>query len=250
MPLIGLSLVVTILCAVHVVRSGRPLYWIWLLLIGSYLAAAVYFFVAILPDLRNDPRSRKATAKVLDAIDPERQRRRIREQLELADTTDNRRALAEECLRLGDHRNAADLYRSILKGLYATDPLFMLGLAQAQAGDGDYAAARATLEALIKANPDFRSPDGHLLYARCLDELGEHDAALEEYEVLARSYPGEQARLRYANLLRRRERTGEAHAVLEDMLRRARVAPRYYRDKESEWLDAARRELADLRQAG
>lgn len=250
MPLIGLSLIVTILCAVHVVRSGRPLYWIWLLLIGSYLAAAVYFFVAILPDLRNDPRSRKATAKVLDAIDPERQRRRIREQLELADTTDNRRALAEECLRLGDHRNAADLYRSILKGLYATDPLFMLGLAQAQAGDGDYAAARATLEALIAANPDFRSPDGHLLYARCLEELGEHDAALEEYEVLARSYPGEQARWRYANLLRRRERTGEAHAVLEDMLRRARVAPRYYRNKEREWLEAARRELADLRQAG
>lgn len=250
MPLIGLSLVVTILCAVHVVRSGRPLYWIWLLLIGSYLAAAVYFFVAILPDLRNDPRSRKATAKVLDAIDPERQRRRIREQLELADTTDNRRALAEECLRLGDHRNAADLYRSILKGLYATDPLFMLGLAQAQAGDGDYAAARATLDALIAANPDFRSPDGHLLYARCLEELGEHDATLEEYEVLARSYPGEQARWRYANLLRQSNRTGEAHAVLEDMLRRARVAPRYYRDKEREWLDAARRELADLRQAG
>ena len=98
-------------------RSGRPLYWIWLLLIGSYLAVGVYVFVAVLPDLRNDPRSRKATRRVLETIDPERRRRAIRERLELADTTDNRRALAEECLRLGDYRNAAELYESILKGM-------------------------------------------------------------------------------------------------------------------------------------
>jgi len=247
MPLLLLaSFALTILCAIHVVRSGRPLYWIWLLLIGSYLAVGVYVFVAVLPDLRNDPRSRKATRRVLETIDPERRRRAIRERLELADTTDNRRALAEECLRLRDYRNAAELYESILKGMYATEPLFMLGLAEAQAGNGDFAAARTTLDALMQANPSFRSTDGHLLYARCLEELGEHDAALAEYEVLARSYPGEQARYRYANLLRRRERVAEARTVLQDMLKRARLAPRYYRRKEREWLDAAKRELGSL----
>jgi len=247
MPLLLLaSFALTILCAIHVVRSGRPLYWIWLLLIGSYLAVAVYVFVAVLPDLRNDPRSRKATRRVLETIDPERRRRAIRERLELADTTDNRRALAEECLRLGDYRNAAELYESILKGMYATEPPFMLGLAEAQAGNGDFAVARTTLDALMRANPGFRSTDGHLLYARCLEELGEHDAALAEYEVLARSYPGEQARYRYANLLRRRERVAEARTVLQDMLKRARLAPRYYRRKEREWLDAAKRELGSL----
>jgi hypothetical protein len=247
MPLLLLaSFALTILCAIHVVRSGRPLYWIWLLLIGSYLAVGVYVFVAVLPDLRNDPRSRKATRRVLETIDPERRRRAIRERLELADTTDNRRALAEECLRLGDYRNAAELYESILKGMYATEPPFMLGLAEAQAGNGDFAVARTTLDALMRANPGFRSTDGHLLYARCLEELGEHDAALAEYEVLARSYPGEQARYRYANLLRRRERVAEARTVLQDMLKRARLAPRYYRRKEREWLDAAKRELGSL----
>ncbi|NCT68839.1 MAG: tetratricopeptide repeat protein [Rhodanobacteraceae bacterium] len=240
------SLALQILCAVHVVRSGRPLYWIWLLLIGSYLAVLIYVLVAVLPDLRNDPRSRKVGRQVLATLDPARQRRHIQQRLELADTTDNRRALAEECLRLGDYANAAELYRSILKGMYATEPLFMLGLAQAQVGAADYAGARATLDALIAANPDFRSSDGHLLYARCLEELGEHAAALHEYEALARSYPGEQARFRYANLLRRHERLDEAREVLCDMLRRARLAPRYYRRKEREWLEAAKRELSAL----
>lgn len=240
------SLILQILCAIHVVRTGRPLYWILILLIGSYLAVAVYLLVAVIPDLHNDPRRRRFARQMLTTIDPERQRREIKERLDAADTVDNRKALAEECLRLGDYANAADLYRSILKGMYANDPNFMLGLAEAEAGLGDYAKARTTLEALIRANPDFRSSDGHLLYARCLEELGEDDAALAEYEVLARGYPGEEARFRYGRLLKKRGQSGEARSVFDDMLKRARAAPRYYRRKEREWIDAAQRELATL----
>lgn len=244
--LVVVSLALQILCAVHVVRSGRPLYWIWLLLIGSYLAVIVYVLIAVIPDLRNDPRHRRVAGSVMKSIDPERQRRRIREKLEVADTVENRKALAEESLRLGDYEDAAELYRSMLKGIYANDPAFMLGLAEAQAGSGDPASARATLEALIRANPDFRSADGHLLYARCLEDLGEDDAALAEYEVLARGYPGEEARLRYGRLLRKHGRADEARGVFDDILKRAKIAPRYYRRKEQSWIDAARRELAAL----
>jgi pentatricopeptide repeat protein len=247
MPLLVLvSIALQISCAIHVVRSGRPLYWIWLLLVGSYLAVAAYVLVAVLPDLRNDPRSRKVARNVLHTFDPARQRRRIEQRLELSDTVDNRRALAEECLRVGDHANAIELYRSILKGIYATEPPFMLGLAAAQAGTNDYAGALATLDALIQAHPDFRSSEGHLLYARCLEQLGEHGAALHEYEVLARSYPGEQARFRYASLLSKQDRHDDARAVYDEMLKRSRLAPRYYRRKEREWLDAAKRELGNL----
>jgi hypothetical protein len=247
MPLLVIvSIALQILCAIHVVRSGRPLYWIFALLIGSYLAVIAYVLVAVLPDLGNDPHSRRVAKRVLHTFDPARQRRRIEQRLELADTTANRRALAEECLRLGDYANAVELYRSMLKGIYASEPFFMLGLAEAQAGTGDYAGARTTLDALIKDHPEFRSSEGHLLYARCLEQLGEHDAALHEYEVLSRSYPGEQARFRYASLLCKRDRRDDARAVLNDMLKHARLAPRYYRRKEREWLDAAKRELSSL----
>lgn len=244
--LIFLSLALQIGCAVHVVRSGRPLYWIWILFIGSYLAVVVYLIVAVIPDLRNDPRSRMVARQVLHTFDPERQRRHIKQRLEIADTVDNRRALAEECMRLGDYANAVELYRSVLKGMYATDAGFLLGLAQAQAGSGDHAGVRATLDALYAANPNFRSTDAELLRARSLEGLGDHDAALECYRTLSTSYPGEEARFRYAALLKQRERFSDARAVLRDMLARAKLAPRYYRRKEKNWLDGAKRELAGL----
>lgn len=247
MPVVVLlSLALQVGCAVHVVRSGRPLYWIWLILIGSYLAVVVYVLVAVLPDLRHDPRGRKAASKALQVIDPQRRRRELQRRLELSDTVDNRRRLAQECLDLGDYANAQELFRSLLVGMYATEPDFMLGLAQAQAGSGAYTEARHTLEALIAANPSYRSSEGHLLYARCLEELGETDAALEEYRVLADSYPGEEGRYRYGRLLGRHQRLAEARDVLEAQLRRAKLMPGYYRRKEQAWLKAARLELARL----
>lgn len=233
-------------CAVHVVRSGRPLYWIWLLLIGSYLAVAVYILVAVIPDMRHDPRGRQVTSKALQAIDPKRRRRELQRKLDIANTVENRRRLAEESLQVGDYVNAQELYQSLLSGMYETDPNFMLGLAQSQAGNNDFVAARGTLERLIAANPTFRSPDGHLLYARCLEEVGETDKALEEYHVLADSYPGEEGRYRYARLLRQVQRAEEARDVLQSQLRRAKAMPGYYRRKEQAWLKAAKLELAQI----
>jgi hypothetical protein len=158
----------------------------------------------------------------------------------------NRSHLAEESLELGDFDMARELFQGLLTGMYATDPTFMLGLARAQAAANDYAAARATLEALIQNNPSYRSCDGHLLYARCLEELGQFDAALDEYRVLADSYPGEEGRYRYAVLLAKQQRITEARSVLETLLSRAKLMPGYYRRKEQAWLKAARSQLAQL----
>jgi hypothetical protein len=244
--LVLVSIALQIACAVHVVRSGRQLYWIWILFIGSYLAVIVYVLVAVIPDLRNDPRGRKAATKVLHTIDPERRRRSIQQRLEVADTVDNRRALAEESMRLGDYANAVQLYQSVLKGMYATDAGFLLGLAQAQANSNDFVGARATLDTLYSTSPSFRSADAELLRARVLEAQGDQDTALEHYRTLATSYPGEEARFRYGALLKQRGQFGDARTVFRDMLTRSKNAPRYYKKKEKEWIDSAQRELASL----
>jgi hypothetical protein len=235
-----------IACAVHVVRTGRQYYWLWIILMAPFLGVVIYAIAEVLPDLRNDPRSRKAAHKVLHTFDPERQRRHIKQRLEIADTVDNRRALAEECMRLGDYPNAVVLYQSVLKGLFATDAGFLLGLAQAQANSGDFAGTRGTLDTLFAANPQFRSSDADLLRARALEEQGDHAAALQQYQTLAMSYPGEEARYRYGSLLKQNGRFSDARNVFRDMLARAKHAPRYYRKKEKGWLESAQRELAGL----
>ena len=100
-PILLLSIVLQVGCAVHVVRTGRPMYWIFLLLIGSYIAVAIYLLAEVLPGMRNSPGARRALSNAHDRIDPQRRQRKASSRVDLADTPDNRRRLAEESLLRG-----------------------------------------------------------------------------------------------------------------------------------------------------
>lgn len=248
-PLLLLSFALQIACCVHVVRTGRPLYWVFILLVFSFIAVIIYFIAEILPDLCHHPSARRTVRNMRNRIDPDRDRRDAARLLKASDTPENRRRLAEESLRSGDYAQAPELFEHALKGLYATDPDLMLGLAKAQFGAGEAAKARATLDALIAANPGFRSSEGHLLYARAVEDCGDVAAALHEYETVAQGYPGEEARVRYALLLRRDGQRARARAVLQEVLDRSDAAPKYYQREQRDWIEAARRELAALPRA-
>jgi len=245
-PIILLSLVLQVACGVHVVRTGRPMYWLFILLFFSYIAVLIYFIAEVVPDLRNNPSARRAARKVRSRVDPERDRRQADRQLGLADTVDNRRRVAAECLRSGEYARAEELFNESLRGIYRTDPDLLLGLAQSLYGQGKAAETRQTLDTLIAANPGFRSTDGHLLYARAVEDLGDTEAALQEYEAVVQGYPGEEARVRYGLLLKRSGDTGKARQLFAETVERSRVLPDYYQREQRDWINRARTELAAL----
>lgn len=237
---------IQIACAVHVVRTGRPYFWLWVILFFSGLGCLIYFFAEILPDLGRNPAFGQAAHQAARHLDPARERRRIEQRLAVADTQKNRLDLAEECLRLGDYGNAVELFNSCLSGVFADDPVVRIGLARAQFGAGDYAAAQAGLALLQQNHADFQTDARALLQAQTAEALGQLDEAVQRYGELAETATGEEARGRYALLLKKLGRHGEARRVFERMLERARVAPSYYRRREGEWLRLARRELRNL----
>jgi hypothetical protein len=248
-PLVILSVLVQIACAVHVVRTGRPLYWIFIIVVTSFIGVAVYVLAEVLPNLNSSPTARRAVRGVRNRIDPEHNKRRAARDLEVADTLDNRRRLAEQSLASGDFQQAEALYSASLTGMYRTDPHLMLGLAQAQFALGQHTQARTTLDALIAANPTFRSSDGHLLYARALEAEGNIAGALHEYDAVVQGFPGEEARVRQAQLLKRNGQADKASAVLREVIKRSSLAPKYYQREQRAWIDLAKRELqsAELR---
>lgn len=106
---------------------------------------------------------------------------------------------------------------------------------------GDAAAAAATLEALAEHNADFRSAEGHLLYARALEGAGRLDEARHEYGTVAAYYPGAEARTRYGLLLKRLGDADGARRAFKDVLDAAELAPRHVRRANAEWIEIARR---------
>lgn len=232
------------LLIVHVIKTGRNQLWIWaLLLLPAGIGALAYLAVEIIPELFRSRTAQRTARSFRKAMDPGADLRRYESEARIAGNVASRQRYAEELVRHGRYDEGIAQYRETLTGLYEHDPNLMLGLAQAQFGKGDAVSARATLDELIRLNPDFRSPVGHLLYARALETEGNVQKALEEYRVLATSYPGAEAAVRYAQLLQAQGQRAEAQRVVRELLEQARIAPGHYRRAQRTWLEAAQRLL-------
>ena len=237
------SLLIQAAFIVHVIKTGRNQLWIWVLILPGIALPGILAYIAIeiIPGLLRGRTAQRTARGLRKAVDPGRELRRYETEVRVGGNVASRQRYAEELVRHERYEEAIAQYRQALTGLYEHDPNLMLGLAQAQFGKGDAGGARATLDELIRLNPDFRSPAGHLLYARALEAEGNMPKALEEYRVVAGSFPGAEAAVRYAQLLQAQGHKEEAQKVARELLQQARIAPGHYRRAQREWLEAAER---------
>ncbi|MBS0578879.1 MAG: tetratricopeptide repeat protein [Proteobacteria bacterium] len=238
-----LSLVIQAAFIVHVIKTGRNTLWIWILIIPGLAIPGIvaYLIVEVLPEFTRGRAAQRTARSFRKAVDPQRDLRRYESEAQVGANVASRQRYAEELVRHERYDDAIAQYRQALSGLYEHDPNLMLGLAQAQFAKGDASAARSTLDELIRLNPDFRSPAGHLLFARALEAEGNPARALDEYRIVASSYPGAEAAVRYAQLLQAQGQREEAQKVARELLAQARIAPGHYRRAQREWLDLAQK---------
>jgi hypothetical protein len=231
---------------IHCIKTGRNTIWVYLLVVlitFPFVGSMVYIGAEILPEWLKSRGSQRAMRGIRSTLDPEGNLRKYHNEMEVTGTVASRQRYADELVRLGRAAEALPIYQTCLTGVFQDDPKLLLGFAHAQFEAGDPAATRRTLDDLIQRNPDFKSADGHLLYARAVEAEGDVSKALSEYATLAEYYPGAEAGVRYARVLNKLGKRSEAQQTLKALLDRAKFAPAHYRKAQREWLDEAHREL-------
>jgi hypothetical protein len=239
--IVGIALSIPMI--VHCIKTGRARVWVFVMLAFPIIGSVVYLCIEVLPDMSRSRTSRRAMRGLRSTLDPEGDLRRYENEMKVSGNIHAKQRYADELVRLNRAPEAVTVYQNCLTGLFADDPKLLLGFAQAQFAAGDAAAARATLDDLIRKNPEFKSAEGHLLYARALEAEGNTDKALTEYATLAGYFPGAEAAVRYARLLNRLGQRPLARQTLEGLLERAKYAPSHYKKAQREWLDEADQEL-------
>lgn len=199
MPLIaGLHILIALLCAVHVVRSGQPLYWLFILFVFPMLGSLVYFFAIYLPNSRLDHGARRAVTAAARVMDPGREVREARAVYDVSPSAQNQMRLAEALLNAGEPREAAELYEGALKGPFANDPDLRFGAVRAEVECQRFDAALTHLQALQADRPEFRPDQVLLLLARCHAGAGHVADARENFEAALRRYGSFEAHAEYA----------------------------------------------------
>jgi hypothetical protein len=241
------SVCIQILCAVHVIRTGRNQIWMLFIFLFSLLGCFAYLMLEVMPGYWGNRYVRTARAHAADKIDPERQLRKARDQLALADTAANRIALGDALAALDRYREARDAYRDGLARAPGDDWSTTFKLAQMQFEMGDFVEARATLATIPPAGGASEEDRRNLLRARVAAELGDHAEARRLFEDVVTRIPGESARCYYAAFLIEQGQQARARVLLEEVEERARRLDRIQRSAEADMYRWANEQLVRLR---
>jgi len=237
---------IQILLVIHVLKTGRNRYWIWLLLFVPLIGGIAYLVIEILPEFSNSIHGQRAIRGVRKTLDPGAGLRRHAAAWEQSPNADNARHYAAALMDQGQYSQADEVLDRAMSGFFSTEPNLMLLRARSSFESGDSAKAIQTLERLQRENPEFRSAEGHLLYARALEADGRLEDAIGEYASVGQYFPGVEARYRLARALAAAGRADEAREAFEALLRDAKLAPPHFRKSQKTWLQRAGEELKQM----
>jgi len=200
MPFFGLGVhvLIALFFAVHAVRSGRPIYWLFILFSFPLLGSLVYFLVEYLPGTRLDRNVGHAARTFAKSLDPGRELRDARHAFDLSPTVQNRLRLGKALLASGSPAEAIVQFDACLQGPFANDPEIRFNGALARLDSRQAAPALELLVGLGKTHPDFRAEAVSLLTARALSDLGRNDEARREFESALSRFDSIEVRARYA----------------------------------------------------
>jgi hypothetical protein len=237
-PLTALALVLDVLCCVHVVRTGRDTYWLYLIIILQPLGAIIYLLAIIVPDFMSGRGTRLGRA-AMKAIDPTRAYREAKLLADDAPTVYNRMQLAEAAAALGNYEEAAHLYRLCMDGVHSEDPVLMLRYAECLIELKRNTDALDMLEKLGNLGESARTPQAALLLARAHEGLGDWAAADRAYAWAAERVVGIEGLARYAAFLSAQGRRHEADDQMALLEKRYARVPRAFRKEAGAWRDYA-----------
>lgn len=228
---------------IHAVRTGRPNYWFYILLLAPGLGIAAYILVELLPEWLNLRPVRDARKQLVDTVDPERRLRALRQAHGDLDTTANRVPLAEELLRLDRAEAALPLLEDSMVGVHADDPTFARLRAEALLRLGRPQEAVDLLTAVAGTQPETGDSKRKLVRARALCMMGRYDDGVRVLHELLPVAAGEEVRAWLARAEAERGDQAAAEVLWREILTRAGKSSRSYRAINRAWIEEAQQGL-------
>lgn len=245
MPIIGgIEIMLQLAVLYHAMKTGRPYYWIFIILAFPIFGCLIYFLVEVMPGSRSEQNLKRFGNDIVKAINPDRNLKLRAEELAICGSVDNKLKMAEELIERGMFDEAIVLYKSAREGQYYFAPDLLYGFGRACFFNGDYLEARKLLGELQEHAPRYYPQEVALMKARAAGKFGDRSTARGEMESLLDTFVGLEARYRYAELLYEDGQAARAKAELErviDHAKRFKVSA-----EERTWAKLARQGLASL----
>lgn len=240
-----ISIVLQVICVLHCIRRGTQQKWIWLIVFVPYIGSFAYFFSEILPK-RSTGDWQEGLSSLF--VSPAARIRRLEQNLQFANTFNNRVLLANAYMLAGRTEEAIELYSTSLTGAFEENEYVIHRLIGAYFQTGRYSELIA-LARKIYMKPGFIRSQAHLYYARALDQSGDAAGAEKEFCKMRGRFADFEARYQYSLFLQRKGREAEAQGLLEDIVKEGSHLSSRERRANYLWIQKSKEEIKKGRPA-
>jgi len=226
-------------CLLHVFKTGRPYWWMWVIFGFPIIGLAAYIFLEVRPSV-----GKMNVHSLLWRLKSHSERIAIlRQNLEDSSTVRNRLALSDELHDAGLFDQECEVLSEGLRGAFKDDATLLMRLSQAHLEAGRSAEAQELL-ARTPHERSFEMQQQRTLLAARVDAANGRAAQAEQSlrEQGARR-KSEAPRYYLAEHLYRSGRADEGAAILRDILLQYRRGTPVWRYQERRWYYAAKRLL-------
>jgi len=237
------ALFVQIALCVHVYRTGRPYWWIWIILMGSLVGCILYAVLEILPGVR---RNRPGMINASWFIPKSVIIKRAREHLEESDTVTNRLNLASLLYEYGSKEEAEQTVAECATGVFKDDPEVIAAVAWYKVEVGKLTEAEKTIAQANTKSNKFAKNRIELLNARILFGYKRYEEAKTALSVLQSALLGEEPRYYMALCHWKLGDTESALKVLHNITKSFRKGSVVWRRSEKTWYKSARQTIKEI----
>lgn len=241
------SILLQLLCIVHVFRTGRNTAWIMAIAFLPMVGILAYLIVEILPGMPRDRRVREARTRIADRMDPERRVREATDAVEFTDTVGNRLDLGDALMARGRAAEALDQFRIAERLSPHVDRAIGMRIAEAAYEAGRGTEALAAIDALPETNSRTELDRRALLAAKVAEADGRRHDALALYRDIVGRVPGDEVRCRIAGILLAEGDRRGARTMLEEVEQRMKRTPPLTLKTEAGMYGWVKQTLAELR---
>jgi hypothetical protein len=225
---------------VHVLKTGRPYYWIFILFMAPALGGLAYVFVELAPEMRGSGGTFSWKPRAWRIRD-------LRAELEETDTVKLRLALAAELLAARQPAEARQAAEECLTGVWRDDPHTLAAVARYRLEAGKIKESLEAIERINVARDKMLAADVALLRGRALVAAGRHTEAQAALRTIADTFIGEEPRYFLAVSLQQSRHLDEAREIWQDIRKRFRRAGRNWRRAEKRWFKLAGEKLKETK---
>ena len=193
------SSMIAVCFAIHVIRSGQNMYWLWILFVFPFLGSVVYFFAIYLPRSRLEYAMKQRGESLFKLLNPTKELKLAKKDYETTPSVKNLLRIGQAQMQLNQNAQASATLGECVKQSFGKDADVLLIAAQAKVKNNEPDGALQYLREVRTLNSKYKTAEVSLVAAHILSLTGQKEKAQEQYEYLIREFGGDITyKLKYA----------------------------------------------------